>query len=210
MNKLNEILKVLGLTINEEFILKEKPDKIYKINKDGDLLVRSPSKDIDFWTECSVRELINIITGKTAIIKRPWEPNPGKCYYVLDWNTSFTTTICCTWHNLAVDRFHYLTGNCFKTEKEALEKSASLVELYKKKYAFNDFFVKVSELPDDTEEAFTTASRDAVNTLNKHCNDTVCEDCDIESWCDHVINGKEMPNTCLYSKDGELIIEEKK
>ena len=109
MNRMNQVTKLLGLKINEEFKIKGLRDT-YKITENGVVI-----KDSEY-----VQGLIltKLITGEFEIQYGPWKPNDGdEFYYIV-----FTDDFCIYpdyWEGTYQEILNYKIGNCYRTRKEA-------------------------------------------------------------------------------------------
>lgn len=63
-------------------------------------------------------ELEKLKAAKIADSGKRWKPNKYETYWLVD-NCGGAGEV--TWQNGDYDKWHYLTGNCFKTKKEAEE-----------------------------------------------------------------------------------------
>ena len=80
MNLMPDIIKSLGLEIDEEFTLKgENGLYWYKLGVDG-LLFRTWNTE---FSHCKSSVLEKILTGKDEILKLPFQPKLGERYYTI-------------------------------------------------------------------------------------------------------------------------------
>lgn len=137
MNRLEETLKLFNLKINEEFELKEYPGSTYKFNSNGIMLRLKNNR----WETCSSNSLLDFITGKITMIKKPWKPKLHEVYYSISFQIDLASKIdktnfqihWCEWLNDETDIAVYAMGNCFETEKEARNNAIKIIKIYKKK-----------------------------------------------------------------------------
>lgn len=74
MNVMSEVAKLLGLLIDEEFMVDE---KIYMIDEDGLWI-----KENNQWRTSN--DLENLLTGRKEFVKLPWKPKKGDGYYTFE------------------------------------------------------------------------------------------------------------------------------
>ena len=73
-NVMSEVAKLLGLLIDEEFVIDE---KIYIIDENGLWI-----KENNQWRASN--DLENMLTGRKEIVKLPWKPKKGDAYYTFE------------------------------------------------------------------------------------------------------------------------------
>lgn len=71
MNVMSEVAGLLGLLIDEEFMVDE---KIYMIDEDGLWI-----KENNQWRTSN--DLENLLTGRKEFVKLPWKPKKGDAYF---------------------------------------------------------------------------------------------------------------------------------
>ena len=116
MNYMPEILKMLGIEIDEKFKINFSCEKerlshyFYKFDASNENchLIRSDDTNYDEY-------LIQLLSGKYVIKKQPWKPELDDCYYFVDAEGGLSGT---DWRNHAYDYILYNTGNCFRTKEE--------------------------------------------------------------------------------------------
>lgn len=74
MNVMSEVAGLLGLLIDEEFMVDE---KIYMIDEDGLWI-----KENNQWRTSN--DLENLLTGRKEFVKLPWKPKKGEYYYTFE------------------------------------------------------------------------------------------------------------------------------
>lgn len=74
MNVMSEVAGLLGLLIDEEFMVDE---KIYMIDEDGLWI-----KENNQWRTSN--DLENLLTGRKEFVKLPWKPKKGDGYYTFE------------------------------------------------------------------------------------------------------------------------------
>lgn len=73
-NVMSEVAKLLGLLIDEEFMIDE---KIYIIDENGLWI-----KENNQWRASN--DLENLLTGRKEFVKLPWKPKKGDAYYTFE------------------------------------------------------------------------------------------------------------------------------
>lgn len=73
-NVMSEVAGLLGLLIDEEFMVDE---KIYMIDEDGLWI-----KENNQWRTSN--DLENLLTGRKEFVKLPWKPKKGDGYYTFE------------------------------------------------------------------------------------------------------------------------------
>lgn len=122
MNYMENVAKMLGVELEEEFKIKGF-EPIYKITNYG-LVIKADSNN---WCEMSGDTFLQLIRGDYVIRKLPWQPKKGDRYYFpID---GFTLTFCAIWCDSTLDYAFKEAGMIFKTEKEC---EAALPTLRKK------------------------------------------------------------------------------
>lgn len=74
MNVMSEVAGLLGLLIDEEFMVDE---KIYMIDEDG-LWIKENNQ------RRTSNDLENLLTGRKEFVKLPWKPKKGDAYYTFE------------------------------------------------------------------------------------------------------------------------------
>ena len=121
---MNQIAKMLGVELDEEFYLEDVTDGGYYITYDNDKVVFKLSnsgilrkdKHVNGWIDVTHNYLPELFTGRYAIVKKPWKPSHGLRYYYVRLDKTLDYTIFnsdCYWDVLA-----YTLGNCFRTKEE--------------------------------------------------------------------------------------------
>ena len=121
-NYMQDVAKMLGVELEEEFNVSSCGQTLYKLTEDGlSCLV------CDKWVEQADVAFMALIKGKYKIIKLPWEPKYGDKYYYPESN--FTRVSWYKWANDSVDFALKETGMAFRTKEEC---EAALPALRKK------------------------------------------------------------------------------
>lgn len=132
MNYYEEISKMLGVELGEEFSLKNiQTEDIsrarYKITKEKGLMHSIGSEE---WHKSS--SLLAVFSGCYSIVKLPWKPKKGEEYW--HYSEAWDEGIPCKWEGGWFDLLLWKCGNCFKTEKEANAKGKEIMEKLLKEY----------------------------------------------------------------------------
>ena len=121
VNKMNELVGLLGVKLGEEFNI---------VNSDGDYLKYNPYY---FTEDCIVDSdgfarnylIIELITGDYTIEKAPFTPKDGEEYYTYSFggnDSPFNGRVLLNnWEDSPIDKVNKLLGIVFKTEQEAKE-----------------------------------------------------------------------------------------
>lgn len=134
MNYWNKFAEMLGLELEQEFILtdvdgKRKDIFTYKITEDG-IFYKSKISNDWFKTEL-VDALLN---GCIKAVPKKWKPKKGDIYSYYINSTYFDGTNSCRWTDEGLDLLFWKVGNCFKTDEEAETKGKEIMEQIKKEY----------------------------------------------------------------------------
>lgn len=133
MNYWKQFVEMLGLELEQEFILtdsygKRKDEYTYKITEDGILY----QKEYDFCILEPSITLACLLKGLYKAVPKPWKPKNGDAYWyyrILREEASWTT-----WSFDSIDFCRWNAGNCFKTEKEAMEKGREIMKAIRKEF----------------------------------------------------------------------------
>lgn len=109
MNKMNEVAKLLGLKIGEEFKIKG-ISGTYIITENG--LVNKGSEYIQGLV------LTQLIVGQLEIQRYPWKPNNGEKYFYIVFDCDFSI-FPEYWENTYEENINYKIGNCYRTYHDA-------------------------------------------------------------------------------------------
>lgn len=126
-NYMKEVVKVLGLELEEEFEFEDN-NYIGKFTEEGLLVCTGTYWYTNFF------DLTDILTGKIKIKKKPWKPKYGENYYFIFWYENGSglnlgvdySSFVRSYH---VDQLRVAIGNCFRTKEEA---EAKKYEVFKK------------------------------------------------------------------------------
>ena len=77
-NLIPEIARMLGVEIGEEFKIKGREGAIYKFIVDGLLVSDDDAEKV--YTATHV-PLVGLVRGNIEIVKLPWKPKKGECYF---------------------------------------------------------------------------------------------------------------------------------
>jgi len=105
MNCMEQVARLLGLELNEEFGIK-RYDYIYKITTEGFIF-----KSEGTWYEDTAM-FQDILKGEEEIKKIPWKPDNGRSYYYIEKNGDVIETIN---YKRLEDILSIKIGNCFES-----------------------------------------------------------------------------------------------
>lgn len=111
------IAKELGVEIGEEFKTASIAGR-FKFNLDG-LLAEHKEGRVPTWLTASPLVLKLLITGRCEIIKLPFEPQEGECYWTYNGNDFGIVEI--DWTGFASEYCKKACGCIFRTEAEAIK-----------------------------------------------------------------------------------------
>ena len=136
MNKWKEFAEMLGLELEQEFVLMKPDGKIkdwytYKITENGIFYKSKISEDWIKDRPIVVEELLN---GCITAVAKPWKPKKGDIYSYYINSTYFDGINSRRWTDEDLDLLLWKSGNCFKTEEEAKTKGKEIMEQIKKEY----------------------------------------------------------------------------
>lgn len=123
MNYYEEISKMLGVDLDEEFKLSSTKNFVYKITLDG-LMVRQLGEFE--WCESVPVTLTNLFKGDYSVVKLPWKPYLTEEYYV--YSTYINSARKAKWRGVTEDLLYWKLGNCFRTREEANTKGREIME----------------------------------------------------------------------------------
>lgn len=129
MNNYEEISKMLGVELKEEFKVKWKSgvrftNSKYCFTKDGLNEVGT------IWYAHGI--LGDILSGKAEIVKSPWKPKNGEQYW--HYSEAWNEGISCEWEGGFNDLLLWKAGNCFRTEEDAKAKGKKIMEQIRKEF----------------------------------------------------------------------------
>lgn len=122
----------LGVKLGERFKASHDfhndDSEVFYFDKGGLLIEEKDEQSNCHYDDYSLRLLVN---GWYKIKKLPWKPKEGDEY----WGVLMCGDTCqgC-WSNRTQDFAMYYAGNCFETEKDAMEHAPEVIEKLKKKY----------------------------------------------------------------------------
>lgn len=133
MNYWKQITKMLGLELDENFIVTdvdgERIDEYtYKFTEDG-IFGKQPTSDI--WSCQPTSVLRDILNGDYAVSMRR---KPKKCekYYI--YNPCSGVVSFTDWLDDDIDFCRWKVGNCFRTKEEAETKGKEIMEAIQREY----------------------------------------------------------------------------
>lgn len=129
MNRLVEIPKLFGLTLNEVFHIQENPNIEFKFSNEGFLFSR-PSDDTG-WHRCSSRVTEDLLVGLRHIVNAPWQPEFGETYYIPDFYWARATYKAMHWLDNNEDDAYYEAGLVCRTSEIAINKAKIMLAVAK-------------------------------------------------------------------------------
>ncbi len=129
MNYYEEISKMLGVELDEEFKLSFTKNFVYKITLDG-LMVRQAGEFK--WCESVPSTLTHLFKGDYSVVKLPWKPRYREQYWY--YSTAWKSELGIEFNSSIDDLLNWKVGNCFKTKEEALVKGKEIMEAIQKEY----------------------------------------------------------------------------
>ena len=134
MNYYKQFAEMLGLELEQEFILTDSDGKrkdvyTYKITEDG-VLYKSPT--FVNWSVNSLGTVGKLLNGDVKAVPKPWKPKEGDIYwyYSICWNKEKFSH----WEGGIIDLLLWKAGNCFNNNEEAETKGKEIMEQIKKEY----------------------------------------------------------------------------
>ena len=136
MRYYKQFAEMLGLELEQEFVLKDADENIkcaltYKFTEDG-LLCKPPT--LVNWSKSSSGTILRLLNGDYKVVSKPWKPKKGDIYSYYINSTYFEGINSCMWADECLDLLHWKVGNCFKTEEEAKTKGKEIMEQIQKEY----------------------------------------------------------------------------
>lgn len=136
MNYWKQFAEILGLELEQEFVLTDVDGKIkdlytYKITENGIFYKSKINVDWLRGKPLVVEELLN---GCIKAVAKKWKPKKGDIYSYYINSTYFDGTNSCRWTDEGLDLLFWKVGNCFKTDEEAKTKGKEIMENIQKEY----------------------------------------------------------------------------
>ena len=107
MNCMPEVLKMLGVEVNELFNIKGGECNPYLFDEEHNLL------DAEYYVRNGL--IRGLIIGSLEIEKLPWKPKDGENYWCVIANGDKVKVL---WCGYMKDFYLYNAGNCFRTHEE--------------------------------------------------------------------------------------------
>lgn len=131
-NHMEEIANMLGVTLNEEFIIMTGRGPVsYRLESDG--LYRDGSIEGDSWNRANDSELLCLITGEITI-RHDWKPDMYDFYWFINVNringeTQFYPEES-FWYGDFIDITMHKLGNCYRTKSAAISNIEKWKDFY--------------------------------------------------------------------------------
>lgn len=134
MNYYNQFAEMLGLELEQEFILTDTDGKkinyaSYKITEHG--LYFKATQNGAWHSETSIF-LKNLLSGEYKAVPKPWKPEFGEQYW--HYSEAWKEGISCDWEGGFNDLLLWKAGNCFRTEEEASTKGKEVMKAIHKEF----------------------------------------------------------------------------
>lgn len=127
MNFMEQVAKFFDLKLGEEFYIVEYEELskyTFEFTENG-IWANTKHDNAHIYDIMNKDVLLKLLTGKISLVKKAWKPNKDEVYhYILLDGTQAKAK----WSGDTMDIHLYLSGNCFKTAKEANDN----VDNYKK------------------------------------------------------------------------------
>ena len=105
MNQMDEIARMLGVELNEEFMVNGTKFK---------LTLNGLTRNNDATLYCHI--LTSLLTGELELRRKPWKPIKGEIYYYV---TEEGLALSEDWADDNIVLMRYKLGNCYRTIAEA-------------------------------------------------------------------------------------------
>lgn len=134
MNYYKQFAEMLGLELEQEFVLTDVDGKIkdwytYKITENGIFYKSKISED---WFEDKPIVVEELLNGCIKAVAKPWKPKKGEKYwYYSNYIDETYSSICM---DGSFDLLLWKVGNCFKTRDEAETKGKEIMEQIQNEY----------------------------------------------------------------------------
>ena len=110
---------------SEDFQVREQPSD-YQFHEEGFGVVRA-----DDHTSHFPHFVMGICLGSMEVIPKPWKPKKNETYWVICTDGSAYRHV---WYNGSVCLSQFTSGNCFRTEEQALRDGPGVIAAQLKKY----------------------------------------------------------------------------
>ena len=107
-NHMQDIAKMLGVELGEEFEINDGENHIYYFDESG-LCCSEYSINCEY-------VLFQLLSGGYSIKYKPWKPKHNEIYFYV-YSDGVVTDL--EWHNCEWDFANYKLGNCYRTAQEA-------------------------------------------------------------------------------------------
>lgn len=127
-NYMEEIAAMLGVELGERFKI-ESSGMTYHLSEDG--LIASNGHVYS-------NVLNNIVTGKNAIVKKPWKPKNGDKYWYICADGELVEAACSYSEGNSYDLAMLYMGNCFRSREDAEAHRDKILAKYKEAIEWTD------------------------------------------------------------------------
>ena len=134
MNYYKQFAEMLGLELEQEFVLTDVDGKIkdwytYKITENG---IFYKSKINEDWIKDKPIVVEELLNGCIKAVPKPWKPKTGDEYWRC--RSKYGSVSSTIWLDDVIDICGWKSGNCFRTEEEAKTKGKEIMEKLVKEY----------------------------------------------------------------------------
>ena len=134
MNNWGKFAEMLGLELNQEFVItkldgKRKDLYTYEITEEGIFYKSRINND---WLRDEMGLVEELLNGCIKAVPKQWKPKKGEKYFY--YAKAFGQTVYKIWIDENYDLLLWKVGNCFRTEEEAKTKGKEIMEKIQKEY----------------------------------------------------------------------------
>ena len=134
MNYYKQFAEMLGLELEQEFVLTDVDGKIkdwytYKITENG---IFYKSKINEDWIKDKPIVVEELLNGCIKAVPKQWKPKYGEQYWIYSFKNN--KAFCSFFGNYVEEYAMWKIGNCFRTEEEAKTKGKEIMEAIQKEY----------------------------------------------------------------------------
>lgn len=134
MNYYKQFAEMFGLELEQEFSLiksdgEKVDDDLYKITEDGIFYQKEKN---GFWLSEPSSTFSCLLKGSYKAVPKPWKPKKDEMYWF--YGISLEQALWVTWRLNSGDFCRWKTGNCFRTEEEAMEKGREIMKAIRKEF----------------------------------------------------------------------------
>lgn len=131
MNYMKEVAALLGVGLGEIFEVafcagENKLSGVFMLTEDGQCLRQAPEKGHSDWEDdpCALRWLL---VGRCQVVKKPWKPKEGGCYYCVSAKGNVFEA---RYDSSSFAIMYIRLGNCYPTYEAAFADRDKWVKFY--------------------------------------------------------------------------------